>query len=132
MASNTSYPPPPSEETETETPTSASPSTEPQASKPSTDTSPTVKKTPLALPAIPTSSDGNMKLDMSNGDTSIKLDHLGPMVVAANGTLSRIANWGEMTEMERRNTLRIIGKRNQERRAKLLEKEGEGEAGKKD
>jgi predicted Fe-S protein YdhL (DUF1289 family) len=43
----------------------------------------------------------------------VKLDHLGPMVVNRDGTLSRIANWEHMTEIERRNTLRILGKRNQ-------------------
>ncbi|KAF2439337.1 hypothetical protein P171DRAFT_338229, partial [Karstenula rhodostoma CBS 690.94] len=43
----------------------------------------------------------------------VKLDHLGPMVVNRDGTLSRIGNWEQMTEMERRNTLRVLGKRNQ-------------------
>ncbi|PVI01042.1 hypothetical protein DM02DRAFT_490550, partial [Periconia macrospinosa] len=43
----------------------------------------------------------------------VKLDHLGPMVVNRDGTLSRIGNWAEMTEIERRNTLRVLGKRNQ-------------------
>ncbi|KAK4460297.1 hypothetical protein QBC42DRAFT_272651 [Cladorrhinum samala] len=41
------------------------------------------------------------------------LDKLGPMVVGRDGTLSRIANWHEMSEFERENTLRILGKRNQ-------------------
>jgi hypothetical protein len=40
-------------------------------------------------------------------------DRLGPTVVHADGTVSRIANWAEMTEIERRNTLRVLGKRNQ-------------------
>jgi hypothetical protein len=44
---------------------------------------------------------------------SITLDHIGPMVVHQDGTLSRIANWAEMTNIERRNTLRVLGKRNQ-------------------
>ncbi len=44
---------------------------------------------------------------------AVMLDKLGPMVVGRDGTLSRIANWGEMTEIERQNTLRILGKRNQ-------------------
>ncbi|KAK8237047.1 hypothetical protein HDK77DRAFT_363617, partial [Phyllosticta capitalensis] len=43
----------------------------------------------------------------------VKLDALGPMVVNKDGTLSRIANWQKMTEIEKKNTLRILGKRNQ-------------------
>ncbi|KAH8819772.1 hypothetical protein F5884DRAFT_744165 [Xylogone sp. PMI_703] len=57
---------------------------------------------------------------------SISLDHLGPMVVNQDGTLSRIANWAEMSEIERRNTLRILGKRNQLRLG-ALRGEGQGE-----
>lgn len=58
------------------------------------------------------------------------LDHLGPMVVHKDGTLSRIANWDEMTDIERRNTVRILVKRNQIRLSALREglpKEGDGE-----
>ncbi|RDW59363.1 uncharacterized protein DSM5745_11058 [Aspergillus mulundensis] len=36
-----------------------------------------------------------------------------------DGTLARIANWAQMTEIERRNTLRVLGKRNKERMDKL-------------
>jgi hypothetical protein len=61
---------------------------------------------------------------MSNGSTSIKLDHLGPMVVNVDGTLSRISNWDKMAEIEKENTLRIIGKRNQMRLESLRAKEG--------
>ena len=45
----------------------------------------------------------------------ISLTHMGPMVVHKDGTLSRINNWGEMTETERQNTLRILVRRNQVR-----------------
>eukprot|EP01001_Neometanema_parovale_P001486 NODE_11729_length_538_cov_33.672289_g11441_i0.p2 GENE.NODE_11729_length_538_cov_33.672289_g11441_i0~~NODE_11729_length_538_cov_33.672289_g11441_i0.p2 ORF type:complete len:157 (+),score=17.46 NODE_11729_length_538_cov_33.672289_g11441_i0:58-471(+) len=47
----------------------------------------------------------------------ITLDSLGPMVVNTDGSLSRITNWPEMTEIERKNTLRILAKRNKERLA---------------
>ena len=80
--------------------------------KPDESASPAGKK-PLALPAAESS--GTTTLDMSNGDTSIKLDRLGPMVVNVDGTLSRISNWDTMAEIEKKNTLRIIGKRNQQR-----------------
>jgi len=61
---------------------------------------------------------------MSNGDASVKLDHLGPMVVNVDGTLSRISNWDKMADIEKENTLRIIGKRNQARLESLRAKEG--------
>lgn len=55
----------------------------------------------------------------------MKLDHLGPMVVNVDGTLSQIGNWQQMSEIEKRNTLRVLGKRNQKRLEALREK-GEG------
>jgi hypothetical protein len=60
---------------------------------------------------------------MSNGDTSVKLDHLGPMVINVDGTMSRISNWDSMADIEKQNTLRIIGKRNQARLAVLRQAE---------
>ncbi|KAB8356626.1 hypothetical protein FH972_024203 [Carpinus fangiana] len=56
----------------------------------------------------------SITLDVSTGQ-SVTLDHLGPMVVNADGSLSRINNWAEMSEVERKNTMRIIGKRNKQR-----------------
>lgn len=50
------------------------------------------------------------------------------MVVNRDGTLSRIANWAEMSDVERRNTLRILGKRNALRLEGLRAAEGEGDA----
>eukprot|EP00927_Polykrikos_kofoidii_P008708 TRINITY_DN13626_c0_g1_i1.p1 TRINITY_DN13626_c0_g1~~TRINITY_DN13626_c0_g1_i1.p1 ORF type:complete len:124 (+),score=23.94 TRINITY_DN13626_c0_g1_i1:119-490(+) len=49
----------------------------------------------------------------------VQLDALGPVVVNTDGTISRINNWHEMTEMEQQKTLKVIGKRNQARLAKL-------------
>lgn len=59
----------------------------------------------------------------------MKLDHLGPMVVNADGTLSRISNWEQMAEIERSNTVRVIGRRNKVRLEKLRRERGleEGE-----
>jgi predicted Fe-S protein YdhL (DUF1289 family) len=37
------------------------------------------------------------------------------MVVNVDGTLSRISNWEGMADIEKKNTLRIIAKRNQAR-----------------
>lgn len=66
---------------------------------------------PLPLPEPPADSKAT-ELNVSTGQ-AVKLDHLGPMVVNRDGTLSRIGNWAEMSEIERQNTLRILGKRNQ-------------------
>ncbi|KAK5656243.1 hypothetical protein OQA88_5005 [Cercophora sp. LCS_1] len=80
------------------------------------------------LPALPSPEDV-AAANSSSGDSGITvmevngaavaLDRLGPMVVAKDGTVSRINNWGEMTAIERENTLRILGKRNQLRLANL-------------
>ncbi|KAF2741725.1 hypothetical protein M011DRAFT_375420, partial [Sporormia fimetaria CBS 119925] len=78
---------------------------------------------PLPLPEPPQDTNATTP-DMSSG-RGVKLDHLGPMVVNKDGTLSRIANWEQMSDIERRNTLRILGKRNQ-LRMDALKKEEEG------
>lgn len=67
----------------------------------------------LALPE--SSSSGTNQLDLSQPSSTVTLDHLGPMVVNTDGTLSRIANWEGMTEIERKTTLRVLGKRNKQR-----------------
>lgn len=76
---------------------------------------------PLGLPEPGT---GTKILDVGSGQ-SVVLDHLGPMVVNTDGTLSRINNWNQMTDMERQSTLRIVGKRNKSRLEKLKNKEGQ-------
>jgi hypothetical protein len=88
---------------------------------PVTASNSTSHKTPLALPEAAQNAD--QQLEMSNGGAAIKLDHLGPMVVNVDGSLSRISNWNAMAEIEKKNTLRIIAKRNQERLAALRAKE---------
>ncbi|CAE6487650.1 unnamed protein product [Rhizoctonia solani] len=70
--------------------------------------------TPLALPAPEEGSaneSGTTTLEI--GGKSISFDKLGPMVVNSDGTLSRIANWQEMTPAEQNNTIRVLSKRNQ-------------------
>lgn len=72
------------------------------------------------LPAPEATGEGETtKLDVSGDGSTVKLDHLGPLVVNQDGTLSRIGNWAEMSEIERKNTLRVLGKRNQLRLTKL-------------
>lgn len=80
---------------------------------------------PLPLPSPPSDEEAR-KLDMSSGEASVKMDYLGPLVVNKDGTLSRISNWDKMTELEKNNTLRILGKRNQLRKEALQAGENEG------
>ncbi|KAL2166702.1 hypothetical protein VTG60DRAFT_2291 [Thermothelomyces hinnuleus] len=84
----------------------------------------TTTDAPKPLPALPSpesvSGEGGdgVRTVHVNGQP-IALDALGPMVVNRDGTISRIANWPEMTEIERENTLRILCKRNQLRLGNL-------------
>ncbi|KAJ5745506.1 hypothetical protein N7520_010688 [Penicillium odoratum] len=62
------------------------------------------------------SADQTHRLDVSaEGGSTVSLGHLGPMVVNVDGTLAQIGNWDKMTEIEQKNTLRILGKRNKQR-----------------
>ncbi|KAF9508808.1 hypothetical protein BS47DRAFT_1332567 [Hydnum rufescens UP504] len=71
---------------------------------------------PLLLPPLPAKSDGAPTLDI-NSNGSIKFDALGPLVVNSDGTLSRISNWTEMSEIERARVMRVLLARNQIRLA---------------
>ena len=51
----------------------------------------------------------------------VPLTELGPISVAADGSLHRIANWHELTENERAAAQRALAKRNAKRLAKLQE-----------
>ncbi|KAL7822584.1 hypothetical protein V8C26DRAFT_389381 [Trichoderma gracile] len=98
------------------------------SSNDSTTTTPESSVPRNALPA-PTPDDNVQTLDVSGSGSTVKLDALGPLVVNADGTMSRIANWDKMAPIERENTLRILGKRNQERLAALREARGISEGG---
>ena len=63
---------------------------------------------------------------------SVKLDHLGPIIVNTDGTVARISNWQELSEGERSVALRRIAKRNKARVQQLLaDEQGGGGAEKK-
>ncbi|RJE25528.1 hypothetical protein PHISCL_02140 [Aspergillus sclerotialis] len=79
------------------------------------------ENTPLALPEASSAT----KLDISaEGGSTVKLDHLGPLVVNQDGTVSRISNWVQMTELEKKSTLPVLGKRNKQRMEALKAAEG--------
>ena len=67
----------------------------------------------LALPA-PEDASTSVTLDVSTGE-SVTLDHMGPVVVNTDGTLSRITNWHRMSDEEQSVAKRKIAKRNVER-----------------
>jgi len=91
----------------------------------SSETSTSTSTPQLALPDA--SSDNTQKLDVSGqGGSTVTLDHLGPIVVNQDGTMSRISNWHQMTEAEQKNTLRVLGKRNQQRLRALRDAGVEG------
>ena len=71
----------------------------------------------LALPA-PEDASTSIELDVSTGQP-VTLDHLGPVVVNTDGTLSRITNWAELSEQEQAVSKRRIAKRNIERLQQL-------------
>jgi len=50
----------------------------------------------------------------------LKLDHLGPVILNADGTMARIANWQSMTAAEQESAKRLIGRRNDRRKQELL------------
>ncbi|KAM3553073.1 hypothetical protein MY1884_006869 [Beauveria asiatica] len=67
-------------------------------------------------------------LDVSGEGSTVKLAALGPLVVNVDGTVARIANWKEMTAVERETTVRMVGRRN-EKRLDALRKQKEEEQG---
>ncbi|GJE94684.1 hypothetical protein PsYK624_108550 [Phanerochaete sordida] len=71
-------------------------------------------ETPLALPPPTPAEEPAPKLGVGS---QVKLDELGPLVVNSDGTLSRIANWQNMTPQERERTVRVLAARNQIRLA---------------
>ncbi|CAO3678884.1 unnamed protein product [Umbelopsis vinacea] len=71
--------------------------------------------TPLALPAAGDSE----SVPTTEVNSSFKLSELGPVVINENGTMSRIDNWHEMSDIEKANVNRILLKRNKARLEKL-------------
>lgn len=76
------------------------------------------KTEPLALPSV--SSSNAIKLDVGS-QKPVALDHLGPIVINKDGTLSRITNWDQMTDQEKAGTVKMLAKRNAQRRKDLEE-----------
>jgi len=88
---------------------------------------PSASERPQALPTR--ENPPQATLDLSSGSGTATLPGLGPMVVNVDGTISRIANWDQMAEVERQNTLRILKRRNKVRLDALkAQEENQGSA----
>lgn len=71
------------------------------------------------------SSDLSLLTGKELDENCFKLDHLGPMVLNQDGSMSRIGNWGNMSEVEKANAARLICRRNKQRAQMLREKRPE-------
>ncbi|KAK5722956.1 hypothetical protein LTR17_014088 [Elasticomyces elasticus] len=80
------------------------------------------QNTPLGLPEPPAAD--SIKLDVTSNE-AVALDHLGPMVVNIDGTISQITNWDQMTEIEKKNTMRMLQRRNKQRLDALKQAENQ-------
>lgn len=93
--------------------------------------SPAMSKPPLPLPGPEEeSSDRNNGVATLRVGESVRLDALGPLVVNNDGSMGRVGNWAGMTEPEKENTLRILGRRNKQRLEALKKKMEAEEAAK--
>ncbi|SPJ76391.1 uncharacterized protein FTOL_06122 [Fusarium torulosum] len=87
-------------------------------------------KMPLPLPAPEQDS---AAADKGDGVTSlrvgesVRLDAMGPLVVNTDGTMGRIGNWAGMTEGEKEQTLKLLGRRNKQRLDAIKAKKAEEE-----
>jgi hypothetical protein len=73
----------------------------------------------VSIPGNEVRDEGNSDLSLLTGkeldENCFKLDHLGPMVLNQDGTISRIGNWEEISDVERANAIRLVCKRNKQR-----------------
>jgi hypothetical protein len=76
--------------------------------------------TPQDVPLLG-AADSDSKLPSIKLGESISFQEMGPVIINTDGTTRRISNWNELSEQEREVSWRRIAKRNEERRAKLLE-----------
>ena len=78
------------------------------------------------IPQLPESSGEEKNIPVLKLGETMQFEHLGPVIINADGTTRRINNWDEMTEQEREVTWRRISKRNQQR-IEALKAQQEGE-----
>ena len=76
----------------------------------------------VEVPLLPTPEEGTSSRTLSLGET-MALDDLGPIIINNDGTMRRIANWLDMTNDERKHTIRKVSIRNKKRLNVLKNKE---------
>jgi len=76
---------------------------------------------PMALPKGSSRGAEGGAAGLEVGGRKVAMDHLGPVVVNSDGTISRITNWDTLSARERETALRRISKRNNERKEQLLQ-----------
>jgi len=67
----------------------------------------------LELPSSDANDPTIVRLDASGG--TVAMDHLGPIVVNTDGSLTRITSWDQLSDHERSVAWRRVAKRNAER-----------------
>ncbi|KAF3004942.1 hypothetical protein E8E13_007463 [Curvularia kusanoi] len=77
------------------------------------------------VPLLPAPEPDSAAPQLEVGGEGVALDHLGPLIVNKDGSLSRIANWETMSDREKKNTLRVLKKRNQLRLGDLKGEQSE-------
>jgi predicted Fe-S protein YdhL (DUF1289 family) len=73
-----------------------------------------------SIPLLPPPGENDKNLPVLKLGETISFEEMGPIILNADGTTRRIANWDDMTEQERQATWRRIKKRNEQRRQHLL------------
>jgi hypothetical protein len=58
-------------------------------------------------------------------DLNIKMSALGVIIINTDGTMSKIPNWNELTDLERTRAVRLIARRNQKRKEALIAQQAE-------
>lgn len=77
--------------------------------------------------ALPAGDPNNEDVPVLQFGEKMAFDHLGPIIINADGSTRQIANWNELTKQEQEVSWRRISKRNEERRKALLEKQNQEE-----
>ncbi|CAM1503950.1 Fc.00g015410.m01.CDS01 [Cosmosporella sp. VM-42] len=119
--------PSPDPSTPTPTPTTT-PAQNPTRSSRGDDAMALPRSLPEPSPQGATAAPSGQLPELRVGGDALKLGSLGPLVVNPDGSVGRVTNWAEMTAGEREATLRLLGRRNQER-LKVLREAKEREEG---
>ncbi|KAH9821174.1 hypothetical protein DFH28DRAFT_951716 [Melampsora americana] len=77
----------------------------------------------MDTPSKDSNSDSEKTKTLGVGEVALSFDHLGPMVINTDGSISRISNWDKLSDLEKTRTSRLVTQRNAQRLTRLREKE---------